>query len=422
MLTRQRLLRGLLAGGVAWPSIGLGATPAAVARASVRVPLDHAAPRGPDVEVDYLTVGAFDRRRPTVFVVADGQQFYVREDVAAGFPALFGEAVNIVGLPGRGGSKSVLAALDRPGGVDWRQAYEVLRYRQWTADIDAVRRALLGDDGEIMIYGVSGGGRLAHEHLTQYAATASRCYSESAVFTPLEAESGLQHDRFWSDLPERERSVLRAALAARPDQSDLYAQLLQRQNFFVEAQALDAARGALIDAIGADDQARLRAAATAYQVDALAGMMATPAAWPIRVRQYEFVAPLLGADADDPVEPFRPDILVSAMWARPLLALRRSGAIASPEVDLRALHDARTEVTVVAGRHDHTCDYRAQIALASHYPNHRLILLDDDHLMRRLKTLPGARAALLRGWTRGFDDPGYQAAVAGLAPIRWRET
>ena len=392
----------------------------AIAR-TLRAPLDHALPDSTKIELSYLVVGEWQPRRPTVFVVADGQQFYVRADVLPTYRAVFGDAVNIVGVAGRGTSADVLSLLGDPASGNWRKAYEVLKFTQWTGDIDAIRRDLVGRDGRILIYGVSGGGQLVHQYLAQYGRFVSHAYTEAAVFSMLEAKLGLQHDRFWSEISERERKSLHQAIAARPERRTYYAQLLQRQNFFVEPDALPEARRSLINAIEDEDTVSLDSFATTYQVTALNQMMSSPAGWAIRVRQYEFVQPLAAASFD-PAKEFRPDIENSIMWAKPLLDLHERGEIEAPTLDMRAWHDVQAEVTVVAGRYDHTCDYRSQIALASHYPNHCLLILDDDHRLQRWKKMSGARETLLQAWPRGFANPAFKAALAKIEPLRWRET
>lgn len=388
---------------------------------TVGVPLDHAEPDGRRIELSYLVVDALEPKRPTVFVVADGQQFYVRPDVLPTYRALFGGSVNIVGIAGRGTCGELLAELGDPASGDWAKAYRLLQFRQWTADIDAIRRELLGREGRAMIYGVSGGGQLAHQYLATYGHSVSQCYTEAAVFSLLEARLGLQHDRFWSEIEDDERDWLRKALAARPERRELYAQLLQRQNFFIEPDALPAARRALIAAIRDEDEPALDRAAEEFQVHALNRMMSSPASWAIRVRQYEFVQPLAAVQLRSPDE-LRPDIENSIMWARPLLELHERGEIGVPDVDMRAWHSVEAEVTVVAGRYDHTCDYRSQIALASHYPNHCLLLLNDDHRMQRWKKSAGTREALLQAWPHGFAHASFKAALAKIEPLRWRET
>jgi hypothetical protein len=78
-------------------------------------------------------------------------------------------------------------------------------------------------------------------------------------------------------------------------------------------------------------------------------------------------------------------------------------------------------VYLLAGRFDHTADYRAQIALASHYPKHRLLLLADSHdfiALQKTGLYPRlVQSALARG-RRGPRDEGIEQA---LEPLIFRE-
>ena len=93
----------------------------------------------------------------------------------------------------------------------------------------------------------------------------------------------------------------------------------------------------------------------------------------------------------------------------------------TPTFRFDALHDVTAEVTQLAGRFDHTADYRSQIALASHYRNHRLVLVDDDHTFHRLYELRGAFGKLARGALRGFDDPSFAEGVESVRSLLWLE-
>src|ERR1700678_2380273 len=206
--------RDLLAGGVA---VFAGAAAPAAQPRSLLVPFDHFAPASGSFALPYLVDGDIDRTRPTIVIVGDGQQFYIRPDKLPDFRGLFGPNVNIVGLPGRSFAPELQAHLGAASRGDWAQVYALLRYAQWSADIDALRSGLLGADGAILLYGASGGGRLVHEHLTR-AGHVVRGYTEAAVFPALDAEIGLLHDHFWSELSAEEQGQLSRAIAARPDQ------------------------------------------------------------------------------------------------------------------------------------------------------------------------------------------------------------
>lgn len=419
---RRQLVQILGAGALisAWPK-GASAAPADRATTKIyKAPLDHSKPGGMPIGIPYIVVGKFDPSRRTVFILADGQQFYIREDVLGTYRSVFGPDVNVVGLGGRGSSKDLISHLGSPASADWVAVYEALRYEQWVHDVDLLRKQLVGPDHKILLYGVSGGGRLVHEYMTLHGSSVASLYTGSTVFQPLEAEFGLQADRFWRDLPVSEKRSLEASLSARPEHRDFYAWLLQRQNFFVRLEDLAAERRKLIAAIAADDRSALQDYAKRYQVAALQDLMKTPEAFRIGVREYEFIYPLL-ENGREPSE-FLPDQIVSAMTARPLLELRAAGKIPAPFVDLRKLHSSEAEALLVAGRYDHVGDYRAIIALASHYPNHLLLLLNEDHQMQsKLGDQKALRNALIAAWTKGLSSADFRTALAAIEPLRWRE-
>lgn len=421
-LTRAEFLAGLaalpvtaLAGQAPPPA----APPVAELR-SVQVPWDHERPQDGSFALDYFLARPFQPRHATVLVLGDGQQFYVRRDLWADWHDSFGPDVNVVGIAGRGSAAAMQARLGSPSGDGWIEAYRLLRHAQWAGDVERVRRALVGPDGRVLLYGASGGGRLVHETLSRFGRHASHAMTQASVFTYLDAEFGFRSDRFWEEIGAEDRTALTALLRRQPDQREMIAMLFQRQNFFVPPAGLAAARHRLVADLVADRRdviARLRGD---YQVDAIEGLMAAPAGAAIRVRLYEFYAPIadlfdLGGDV------FHPDLEVSAAIARPLLALRRAGRIATPTVDLAALHGLDTEVLMLAGRHDHTSDYRTQAALASCYRRHRLIMLDDNHTFDRMDTIPGVGGRLRAGWRRGLDSAEFAAAAVAVAPLVWRE-
>jgi len=367
--------------------------------------------------------GSINPAFPTIFIIGDGQQFYIRPSEMPRFRTIFGPDVNIVGIAGRGFEPAIAAKLGSPDGpaADWELAYRLLNDGQWTADIDTARVRLLGANKKIWIFGVSGGGYLLHAYMSRYGKNVASAYSEVAALPPVEAALRLQHDRFWSELPEEQRKALWPALVARPDQRTFYAQLLQRQNYFVTLDRLTQARADLIMAIAHDDQAVLTKAAADYQVDGIRQMMHGPSGWAIRVREYEFIAPVLALGSDWKATQFRPDVEVSEDAAQPLLRLQAARRIPAPALDLGRLNDLVAEVLIVCGRYDHISDYREQISIAGHYRNSQLLILDDDHILHNWKAIPGAREQVLRGWVAGLQSPAFKSALAKTAPLIWRE-
>lgn len=135
---------------------------------------------------------------------------------------------------------------------------------------------------------------------------------------------------------------------------------------------------------------------------------------------YEFVHPVLG-HVELGGDAVHPNLENEASLARPLLDLHRAGAIPEPPFDRRELHRVDAEVLVIGGRWDQTADYRAQIALASHYPSGELFLADDDHVLSRLQE-SGARKRLIATFLgHGLDSPAFRALVGKLEPLPWAE-
>lgn len=417
-LTRRTVLTGMalsaLAGGMA---PGAGAQPAAPGEEQAsRVPLDHLAPDGESFSLRYGLLTPFDPRKQTVFVVADGQQFYVTPNAfARNVGPLFAEQVNVVGVFGRADAPEVQARTGAGASVDWAQAYRLLRAEQWIGDLDAVRRALLGPQGRIGLYGRSGGAFLAHQYVARHGRHVDRLFTQAAVNPFIEARFGLTSDHFWDQLGPDDRARLSELLVAGRYPRDRIAQLFQRQNFFVARDGLAAARSALIADLGAGAAERIAARESEYQIDALADLGRSPRGPAIHVRLFEFYAPVAAAHRQESGV-LRPDLEVSARFAEPLMRLLRSGRITMPAMDFEALHTCPAEVFMVAGRWDHTCDYRSQIALASCYPRGQLALLDDDHVFHRLRER-GLAAPLVRAF---FGD-GADAAMTLVRDIGWRE-
>lgn len=426
------LIAGIVAGLNAGIAMPLFAGPAVAGQAdtttlrSLRVPLDHDNPAVGHVTLQYDLGAPFDRRKPTVLVVADAQQFYVRPGAMAGLQAdLFGPGFNVVGLIGRSHAADIARRIaPDPGAPDWELAWRYLRSRQWVGDLDSLRRHLLGPTARVMLYGRSGGAFLVHEYLAHHGRHVSRAFTASVLLRQLDAQLGFQHDRFWQEFgvqDERLRAQLSAHLAAAGARRPTLITLLQRQNFFVPVENLAAERVALVKEILAGDEAALSRRRTNYQVDAVAALLEGPLGPGIRVRLYEFVQPLLARLLATPGV-IRPNIENEAGDAEPLLALQRAGRIPAPGFDAAALHALRrTEVFVLAGRHDHTADYRSQMVLAAHYPRQQVFVADDGHQLNRLNEA-GVKPRIVQAFLRaGLGAPTLQAALADAEALRWRE-
>lgn len=426
MITRQQFLRStaLAAALAALPASALAAAVGSSKQreeaiaGTVSVPFDYAEPADGTFELEYLLRRPFDSRESTVFVVTDGQQFFIRKDLEVDWAKAFGPSVNVVGMAGRGFSPELQRRVGAPSGNGWIDAYRLLRYEQWADDIESVREKLLGSAGKICLWGGSGGGRLVHEYLSRHGTKVSRAFTESALNSLLDAQFGFDSDRFWKELSTADQKLLSRVLQRDSARRDTYVQLFQRQNFFVGPDQLASARHQLIEDLADNHEDVIVRLRKEYQVDAINALEASPAGAAIRVRLFEFAAPV--SHAFDP-QVLRPDHEDLELVARPLLTLMRAGQLPRPAFNFANLHKVDAEVTMLAGFADHTADYRSQVALASHYPNGQLIILDDNHEFDRLHAIPGAHAALVQGALQGRSDPSFAAAVRQIAPIVWRE-
>lgn len=392
---------------------------------SVRVPLDHGAPWRGASAIRYELGAPFSADRPTVFVIADAQQFYVRRGAMADLQKkLFGDAFNVVGIMTRGTLDEFTRAARGPDGTpDWRQAWRLFNADQYVGDIEAVRRELEIPEGRLLLYGQSGGGYLVHQYLARYPKAAARAFTRVPVHPFHVGALGLNPDRFWEEIGRTDpalREMLRGVLARRPAERAEILMTLQRQNFFVAPDRLGPARAELIRALAEGREADWRRLREAYQVDSVRSLFESEAGIPIRVRLYEFFEPS-GGRSRLGGEAIHPDLENQASFAAPLMALRDAGAIPAPAFDPQAPHRVTAEVFVLAGRWDHTVDYRSLIALASSYPRHALFLADDDHQSHRMQET-GADTLLLRAFLgHGLGSEPLRAALAQAEPHRWKE-
>ena len=395
---------------------------------TVDVPFDYQAPASGTFQLRYELGRRYEPTKPTIFVIADGQQYYVRQGTIAPLQGeLFGDRFNVVGIFGRGSNPAVLEKIRSGAQVDWPRAYELLRAEQWVADIESVRKAVVGANGRISLYGRSGGGLLVDQYLTRYPAHVRTVFTQAAVNRFLDAELGLNSDRFWDEIGHTDPSLqvdLLAAISAHPQERAQIVLLLQRQNFFVPAEQLPKARAELIHALAAWDTQTLAGLRQLYQVDPVLQQLQASANPAANVRLFEFIAPLiptLARAANDAPRRIDPDYEVARLFAAPLLSLLASGTISVRAMDLAALTRVGASVYLLAGRFDHTADYRVQIALAAHFPEHRLLLLADDHdflALGKTGLYPElVQAALLEG----CNSKAVQEVEARLGRLRYSE-
>ncbi|HKY33456.1 MAG TPA: hypothetical protein VJV23_13060 [Candidatus Polarisedimenticolia bacterium] len=388
------------------------------------VPLDHDDPSFGWGTIRLESGAPFDPALPTVLVVADGQQFFLRAGrVASIQEETFGPGINVIGVIGRGTSADILARLGEGPEVDWALAMRLFGSRQWIGDIESARRAVAGPAGRVHLYGVSGGALLAHQYLAAHPEGAASAVTAVGPLRALEVELGLRHDRFWDELGEQDprlRARLTRGLERSPADRAILIRLLQRQHFFVTPGRLPAERASLIEEMARGDAEALARRREAYQVDAVETMLAGPAGAPIRVRIYESIHPLLGS-IDLFAGPVHPNAENEYHVALPLVEASRRQGFPPVSASLPAAGQVLAEVLMLAGRHDQTADYRTQIALAARYPNGRLLLLDDDHMLARAEGSGLLRRLVPAFLVHGPGSAAMKALEESIAGHRWRE-
>ena len=392
---------------------------------TIDVPLDYSNPKLGHAPL-YFEFGApFNRVKPTVFLIADAQQFYVRKGAIAGLQkSLFGSDFNVVGLVPRGtGKQFITATLDTQGRPDWVKAWHIFNSAQFLNDIDTVRRAVVGENGKILLYGASGGGFLSHQYLAKYGAHVLRAFTPSALNPFLEGELGLNSDHFWQEIGAYDPSLqplLQTVLKQHASDRATLVMTLQRQNFFVTPDKIEAARASLIRALAAGDQRRYEEAQKEYQVPDVSKFFDSPEGIPIRVRLFEFFYPMNALARVNSSE-FYPDLENQYNFAKPLMALCAVGKIPKPQFNFAALHRLNTEVFVLAGRQDHTADYRSLMALAAYYPQHLLFIANDNHTFAALSS-DGTEKRLVKAFfSAGLHSSELQSALDAALIHRWRE-
>jgi pimeloyl-ACP methyl ester carboxylesterase len=370
---------------IAWPQSSHQVAERAGVAGHIEVSFDRHNPTLGTFPLQYELGREFDRAKPTVFGIADGQQFYVKRGTVAPLQdELFGDRFNVVGIMGRGSNDAVMAKVRTGDAVDWQLAYRLLRSEQWVEDIEEVRKAIVSADGQISLYGRSGGGLLVDQYLAKYPGHVRTVFTQAAVNRFINAEFHLNSDKFWDEIGKSDpqlQTELLAAMAAHPDERPRMLLLLQRQNFFVPANQLAQARAALIHALGAWNSVQLQDFSEEYQVNAILELLKKSNNPASNVRLFEFCAPIstlldgkvAGSSRVDP------DDDVCRLFGAPLFKLLAENKIAAPSMNLSDLNSVPASVYLLAGYFDHTADYRSQIALASHFPHHRLLLLSDDH-------------------------------------------
>ncbi len=189
---RRELLQCL---GAAAAVAGIGtraaAEPQSAEEERLQVPLDHGNPALGRIELAYQWGAPYRPGRPTVLLVADAQQFYLRPGAAADLQAkLFGPALNVLALFGRAASSQLKDYVRPAGHTDWARSARVLNVHQWIGDLKAVADQLELAPDRLALYGRSGGADLVLRFLVVHPHRASWAYVQAAVTHDLAARWG----------------------------------------------------------------------------------------------------------------------------------------------------------------------------------------------------------------------------------------
>lgn len=418
-ISRRAVLASALA---ALPGYALAQTGGTAALAfDVEVPVDHGRPEAGRFPLRCEWGAPPKPGRPVVLLVADAQQYFVRPGGAARLQReLFGDRLNVLSIVGRSRSPALERLIMPAGEPDWEVAYRLLNWRQWAHDVEAVARHAALESGALCLYGRSGGAHLIHQLLALRPELESRAYVQAAVNHELDVRWGLGADRFWEEFSAAQPRIaqeLAMRLDERPARRRDLVLILQRQHFFESLEALPAARLAAVRAFLEEDAGAIRQMRDRYQVDAIEQMSGTLEGVAGMIRIYEFAAP--HRDPSEQPVPLRPDVEALFYYAEPLVEPSRRFAV--PPSDWTRLRAQASQVLQVAGRHDHTCDYRTQIGLNGLTRHSRLILLDDNHVFRRWASA-GTQPALLQAFfSAGADAPEFERASASLDSLLWRD-
>lgn len=389
---------------------------------SVGVPFDYADPGLGSAILTYELGAPFDPQKPTVIVVADGQQFFVKKGaVAALQKQLFGPELNVVGIVTRGSTAAFIdATLDRNGKPDWLRAWTIFNAHQWIGDIETVRHALVGS-GKIMLYGRSGGAYLVHQYLAEHGDHVSRAFTQSPVNPQIIRQLHISLDNFWSTLgrdSSQLQPVLLDALKRRPDKHTRILLTLQRQHFYVPDDQLKTQREQLIRAFASGDDKRYAQFRKDYEVDSVIDLLASNNSIPQIVRVLELIGPTGAFDDQDAV--VSPLIEPQRDLAHELLAFEKAGKLAPSPFEIARLHRVPAEVFILAGRDDEAVDYRTSIALAYSYPHQFLFIADDNHNFAHIAGA-GADAKLLQAFfLGGLGSERMKSALETAEPFRWQ--
>jgi len=351
---------------------------------SVYVPIDYDKLNGEKFYLYYEFGSKYNPSLPTVFAIADGQQFWARPGRAARFQKeTFGNKMNVLVLFGRSMNNLIDSYLrDKNGEIEWQQAYRLFKSDQWIEDIESVRKAV-DPNKKINLYGRSGGGLLLLQYLKKYGDNVEKAFCQTALVPNLESILGFRHDRLWEEIIEYDEVLgdkLLKSIEENYFEKDDIILTLQRQNFFVESKQIGKEREMLINALFENNSVVFDSLKIEYQVEAVKGMSSTSLGISSNVREYEFFMNDYYDIMQENKTVVRVDIEAVKFYAKPLINEYEKGNVPRPTNDFSNFHNLNTQVFIFAARWDHTVDYRGQYYLTGLIPKSILFLVNDNHV------------------------------------------
>lgn len=389
---------------------------------SIEVPVDYNNLEMGKFNLEYEFGAKYDPSKPTVIVIADAQQFYVSKGrVQTIQNELFRNEFNVLGIISRGNYPELTEKVKTSEGeTDWEKAYSVFQSFQYVNDIHSVLNQVLKNQEEVYLYGQSGGAFLITEYLSAFPdSNVKKVFIGAAVNPSVEALLGLNHDHFHREFlagnpmaQNQLAQIFKEGYFSR----ELVAQLFQRQNFFVEKSGLNAARAELLKKLFQKDTTSVNTYIRDYQIDALDGFLSSDFGIPIRVRLAEFIDPFRERLTNNK-NIFYPDLENSLNAAFPVFKSEDGTILPIKKVfNATSLKEFGGEVFILSARYDHVADYRSSIYLAGLFKNSDLLLVDDDHTFKRLKSNEDYAPII-----QNFFNRNGETVISRFAKYRWIE-
>jgi len=360
---------------------------------TINAPIDYQDLDKGYFKLDYEFGNVFNPELPTVIVIADAQQFYVRKGrITKIQDELFGKRFNVLGIIPRSFNEDLTEKISLKDGnkTNWKLAYTLFNSFQFANDIELIRKEVLKDHKNVHLYGQSGGAFLITEYLSLFPETnIKKVFIGASVNPVIENKLGINHDNFQRDYLAKNKNdkvKLDRVLEENFFSRKLVASLFQRQNFFVELSELNNTRSELIDHLYLKDTTYINNLKKEYQIDAINGLFDSEVGIPIRVRLSEFIYPML-ENWKNNRNSFYPDLENSYNIAYPLLALNKKNNFdISQGFNEKSFRKFKGEVFILSARYDHVADYRSSIYLNGLLENGTLFIVDDDHTFKSLKS------------------------------------